>query len=49
MGDIGPVRRRIEVIPETQPVLPVPHEPETPERPTVPEPAAPQREPAPAR
>ncbi|RDI55309.1 hypothetical protein [Nocardia mexicana] len=46
MGDIGPVRRRIEVVPETRPVLPVPHEPERPERPEVPVPA---REPAPAR
>ncbi|MFD4356739.1 hypothetical protein ACFWPX_29605 [Nocardia sp. NPDC058518] len=48
MGDIGPIRRRIEVIPTTKPVLPVPAEPAAPN--PVREPApAPRREPAPTR
>ena len=44
MGNIGPIRRRIEVVPETRPVLPAPSEPEVgaPERP---EPARPEPEP----
>ncbi|MGW6728710.1 hypothetical protein ACWF9G_22660 [Nocardia sp. NPDC055029] len=46
MGDIGPIRRRIEVVPETRPVLPVPTEPPAP----APAPAPVRRgEPAPAR
>ena len=43
MGDIGPIRRRIEVVPETRPVLPVPAEPER--EPARPEPARPEPEP----
>lgn len=48
MGDIGPIRRRIEVIPATRPVLPVPTEPPAtaPDREPAP---APPREPAPAQ
>ncbi len=49
MGDIGPIRRHIEVVPETRPVLPVPAEPEIgePERtPARPEPARPEPQPA---
>lgn len=43
MGDIGPVRRRIEVLPVTEPVLPARPEP-------APQPLpAPAREPVPER
>ncbi len=41
MGDIGPIRRTIEVVPEGEPVLPAPAEP-------APEPAR-RREETPAR
>lgn len=46
MGDIGVPKRRIEVIPTQNPVLPVAPEPERPA--PVPVPAAPQPEPVPA-
>lgn len=39
MGDIGPIRRIIEVIPEGDPVLPAPRDP-------VPEPARREEQPA---
>lgn len=38
MGDIGPVRRHIEVLPTTKPVLPA-QPATTPNRPTRPQPA----------
>lgn len=44
MGDIGPVRRRFEAVPESDPVRPAPAEPAVPDRPKAPSvPAVPAR------
>lgn len=44
MGDIGPIRRRYEAVPETDPVRPAPAEPTAPQR--DPQPTTPVTEPS---